>query len=364
MACTHPRIMAVCDVSKLKIVTDLGQLIPNYALLKRMEKNGWKINYDRKKAYRLVAKDSRDHPLEDIPSWSRLEDMEIPCGNCIQCRLDYSKTWATRCYLESLQYKDNYFVTLTYEDEYIKRGKTGNPTVEIADFRAFVKALRQKLKRDFNHTGVRFFGCTEYGDQSFRPHGHLILFNCPIPDLTINFKDDKGNITQRKSAFGFMYFSQYLKDLWPYGFITIEDANFNTEAYVSRYIMKKQKGKAGQELYIKQLSIEPPQLMMSLKPGIGMKYFEENEMDLIENPSIIVPRGNGQKPLISGIPRNYKKKIFENHPDLYEPMLEIAKDNTSKARSLLAGHQLINDNRRIEEESIKRKFEAFGRDLD
>lgn len=362
MACTHPRIMAVCDISKLTTITEDGQVIPNHIFVKRLEENNWKINYDRKKAYRLVAKDSREHQLEDIPSWSRLEDMEIPCGNCIQCRLDYSKTWATRCYLESLQYSHNYFVTLTYEDGHLKFGKTGNPTVQIADLRKFIKDLRQNLKRDFGHDGVRFFGCTEYGDQSFRPHGHLILFNCPIPDLTINFPDDDGNITQRKSAFGFMYFSQYLKDLWPYGFITVEDANFNTEAYVSRYIMKKQKGKAGQELYVKQLSIEPPQLMMSLKPGIGMKYFVENVDDLIENPIVIIPRDK-KEPLISGIPRLYKKKITELHPELYEPLLEKAKENTLKSRSLLKGHQLMNDNRRITEESTKRKFEAFGRDL-
>ena len=362
MACTNPRIMAVVDTSGFKRVTPEGLVVPDWTTLKRMEKLNWKISYEHKRAYRLIAKESRDLPLENIPSWARLDDMEIPCGNCIQCRLDYSKTWATRCYLESLQYDHNYFVTLTYDDEHIKRSpNTNNPTVSIDDFRQFIKDLRQVMRRKYKHIGVKYFGCTEYGDQSFRPHGHIILFNCPIPDLTINFLDDDGNITQHKSSFGFMYFSQLIKSLWPYGFITVEDANYNTEAYVSRYIMKKQKGKAGTELYIKQLDVEPPRLFMSL--GIGEKYFETHESDLLDNPSLIVPRGAGQSPLVSGIPRYYKKKIQERHPEEYDRLISVAKDNTLKARSLLKGKQLINDNRSAKESHTKRSFEAFARDL-
>lgn len=157
-----------------------------------------------------------------------------------------------------------------------------------------------------------------------------------------------------------MYFSKLIKSLWPYGFITIEDANYNTEAYVSRYIMKKQKGKAGIEVYQKMLDIEPPQLFMSL--NIGQQYFEDHEEELIDNPSLIVPRGD-KEPLVSGIPRYYKKKILDRHPDKYDEMLNKAKENTLKARSLLKGKQRINDNRAAKEDHTKRAFDAFSRNL-
>ena len=50
----------------------------------------------------------------------------IPCGQCIGCRLDYSRNWANRAYLESLNYKYNYFITFTYNDENIPVGISNN----------------------------------------------------------------------------------------------------------------------------------------------------------------------------------------------------------------------------------------------
>ena len=47
--------------------------------------------------------------------------IQVPCGKCIGCRLEYSRQWANRCMLE-LQYCDSaYFVTLTYNDWHVPR---------------------------------------------------------------------------------------------------------------------------------------------------------------------------------------------------------------------------------------------------
>ena len=41
------------------------------------------------------------------------EVLQVPCGQCIGCRIDRSRQWANRCMLE-LQYHDSaYFVTLS-----------------------------------------------------------------------------------------------------------------------------------------------------------------------------------------------------------------------------------------------------------
>ena len=45
--------------------------------------------------------------------------VEIPCGQCIGCRLDRSRAWADRCLLEASQYPHNCFLTLTYDDEHL-----------------------------------------------------------------------------------------------------------------------------------------------------------------------------------------------------------------------------------------------------
>lgn len=354
MSCTHPRIMAVLDIKEVQ-----------WSSIKRLESLNWKINYDRRLAYRLVANDSRDHPLEDIESWKRLQDIEIPCGHCIQCRLDYSKNWAIRCCYESLQYEHNYFVTLTVDDEHLDFGKYGNPTLNSDKFHQFVDSLRHYFRRR-GHVGIRFFGCGEYGsgdgNRGLNPHYHIILFNCPLDDLTLDFVCDDGSIVRKKSSCGEpLYFSEIIKRYWPYGFITVEDANYRTEAYVSRYILKKQ-GTSDSLVFDKNLGVIPPFLRMSNRPAIGNTFFEDNEQFLIDNPSLIVPRP-GKEPLVTGLPRFYKKKILDNHPDLYESMLSKAKDNTLKARSLIKDKVSINSQRQSQEEHVLKSFQAYDRNL-
>ena len=45
----------------------------------------------------------------------------LPCGQCIGCRIDYSRQWANRCLLE-LKYHDSaWFCTFTYDDDHVPR---------------------------------------------------------------------------------------------------------------------------------------------------------------------------------------------------------------------------------------------------
>ena len=63
--------------------------------------------------------------------------VQIPCGRCIGCRIDYSRAWADRCMLEMMDHKSNYFLTLTYNDESLEKlRKQGvNPeTGEVTNF--------------------------------------------------------------------------------------------------------------------------------------------------------------------------------------------------------------------------------------
>lgn len=56
----------------------------------------------------------------------------IPCGQCISCRLNKSRDWANRVMLEASEFKHNYFITLTYSDEYLPIKRVyNNETGEI-----------------------------------------------------------------------------------------------------------------------------------------------------------------------------------------------------------------------------------------
>ena len=45
------------------------------------------------------------------------QTMSVPCGQCIGCRLDRSKSWAIRCVHEASLHDVNCFITLTYSPE-------------------------------------------------------------------------------------------------------------------------------------------------------------------------------------------------------------------------------------------------------
>ena len=48
---------------------------------------------------------------------SQYEEIKLPCGKCIGCRLERSRQWAVRAVLEALLHEHNCFITLTYDDE-------------------------------------------------------------------------------------------------------------------------------------------------------------------------------------------------------------------------------------------------------
>ena len=47
---------------------------------------------------------------------------QVPCGQCIGCRLEYSRQWAMRCAHEASLYEDNCFITLTYNPDNLPGG--------------------------------------------------------------------------------------------------------------------------------------------------------------------------------------------------------------------------------------------------
>lgn len=257
-----------------------------------MRSNGWKMMKEGNSEYKFLKGYDYDAYIktQEYYDLDNIEVVPIPCGQCVGCRLDYSRDWANRCYLESLSYKDNYFITLTYDDDHIPISHTGNNTLRIDDFTKFLKDVRRYWKYHFNYDGIRFFGCGEYGDLSMRPHLHLIMFNFPIPDLVPDFiyydEDGRKIVTQHVSN-GYIYmFSEILSKIWNKGNILVGKAEWQSMAYVSRYVMKKQKGEDS-AVYDK-LGIVPEFVRMSRMPGIGEKYFKEHYNDIYKYDNLVV----------------------------------------------------------------------------
>lgn len=198
-------------------------------------------------------------------------EITIPCGKCIGCRLDYSKEWATRITMEMKLYPENYFLTLTYDNLHVPWGETineetgeliTNQTLRSNDLTKFMKDLRRHYEYYTNWKGIRFFACGEYGSKTQRPHYHIAMLNMPI---TPEEKKKIGNNQQGDVLFQV----ERISKIWGKGFVTIGELNWQSAAYVARYITKKQIGKEA-DLWYKSQGIQKEFVRMSRNPGIGM----------------------------------------------------------------------------------------------
>lgn len=242
------------------------------------------------KSKRILARNgSEKYRIE--PGW---EELQIPCGQCIGCRLTYSRQWAQRIQKESLSWEQNWFLTLTYDPMWVPRKEvlnketgeliTGMPLVP-EHLTAFIKKLRRRWEYQHHHTGIRFYACGEYGEEHERPHYHICLMNFPIePDsLELQFHNWLGDP---------IFKSKEIEKLWRYGITTIGALTWQSAAYVARYMVKKQKGPESDKYYESKGQIKEF-VRMSLKPGIAREWYEQHKDEIYKTDEVFVPKRGG-----------------------------------------------------------------------
>ena len=130
------------------------------------------------------------------------------------------------------------FVTLTYAPEYLPEGQ--NVVKEhlgrfIEDLRVLVRPRR-----------IRYYAVGEYGDQSWRPHYHLIVFGLSPTE------------------------GEKVQQAWKKGLVHMGTAEPSTMRYVSGYVVKKMTKAEDPRL----AGRTPEFACMSLKPGLGYGIVE------------------------------------------------------------------------------------------
>ncbi len=248
--------------------------------------------------------------------------MDVACGQCLGCRLDRTLMWAMRIVHESHLHKSNHgncFVTFTYRSKDECTARQFRQAYYVPDdyslnyyhFRDFIKRLRQHFK---NQT-IRYFHCGEYGDENLRPHYHACLFNIEFNDVLV-YQEQEGITT---------YESKTLQKLWPYGFCTIGELNFETAAYTAGYILKKITGEKANEMYLRSDDygvaywVKPPYITMSLKPGIGADFYEKYKRDFFPSDESPVP-GKG---IIKKVPRYYETILQQSDASLHKMVKDL-----------------------------------------
>lgn len=233
------------------------------------------------------------NPLKAINS---TQAMEIPCNNCMGCKLERSRQWSVRMMHEAKLYQQNAFLTLTYDAQHVPT----NYGLDLRHLQLFIKRLRKSLDHK-----IRFFACGEYGDLNGRPHYHAIVFNHDFSDKKIHSYNHQNQP---------IYISQSLQDVWQLGHATTQDVTHQSCAYVARYVTKKIKmgDDFGAQRYYRlspidgqMHSVKPEFATMSTKPGIGFAYTEQFKSDYYPSGFVVV-NGVRQAP-----PQYYISKLSE-----------------------------------------------------
>lgn len=240
------------------------------------------------------------------------------CGQCMECRLAYSREWAVRITHEARMHERNCFLTLTYDE--VNLPQYGQ--LLKRDLQLFFKRLRLI-------TGpFRYVACGEYGELRRRPHFHVCLFGQ-------DFREDR--IPYSTSAEGDPVFvSQTVAKVWqkstfPMGH-AIGSLTFESAAYVARYITKRVKGPGASYLPLGldsesgELVMPNPEFLLCSK-GIGKEWYDKYFMiDVFPHARVITEQGTP-----SPVPAYYKRKLREQNAmmafDLrYRASLNMAKD--------------------------------------
>ena len=194
------------------------------------------------------------------------DELQIPCGRCVGCRLRRARDWSIRCGLEMSVHDQACWATLTYDDAHLP------VTLSRAHLSGFIKRLRARV----SPLRFRFFASGEYGERLGRPHYHVILFGLS------------------------QFYDLSVSESWPFGFSRVDAISPASIAYVCGYTAKKAADvlesreerldpRTG-ELY----RFQPSFLQMSRRPGIGggsRAYWRSwRDRAIVDGKPVPVPR--------------------------------------------------------------------------
>lgn len=189
---------------------------------------------------------------------------EVPCGRCFSCRRARAREWSIRLIHELSVSPDACFVTLTYDED------SCPDFVSKSELQKFVKRLRKSLPRQ----SLKYYAIGDYGDQTARPHYHLILYGLSYSDP--------------RTAY-------FIAKAWPFGHIDVGTCTDQSISYVTKYLLDAlQRSDLPKE--------KKPFALMS--QGLGKRYAEMHRYQLNQQVSCM---RRGKK---ISIPRYYIKKGF------------------------------------------------------
>lgn len=229
------------------------------------------------------------------PQGRTYKEIELPCGQCILCRLEHARQWAVRITHEAQLHEYSCFATLTYNEENVPQ----DGGLRYDDLQRFWKRLRKAVGP------LRYFAVGEYGDETNRPHYHACIFG---HDFTENKKVVRGGRNP-------LWTNETLETAWGLGNVSAGALTFETAQYTASYVTKKLNNERRYTRLDPEtgelIALEQPRAMMSLKPAIGRNWLDQfgDAMGIHDH---VVVNGRVQKP-----PKYYDRWLEETNPGRY-----------------------------------------------
>lgn len=244
--------------------------------------------------------------------------IDVPCGQCMACRLRRSADTAQRAVHEASCYERNCFLTLTVSDENLDKVFPGG-SLDHRPFQLFMKRLRKEFSgytkivrpdwfkgKSWNEYPIRVLMCGEYGELLSRPHYHCCIFNFDF--------EDKEIWSVRHGVR--LYRSNSLEELWPYGYSTIGEVTFESARYLAKYVTKKVTGTRAYEHYFNAETGEIRKSEYIQFPrgfGLGRLWFDKYGHEIYASDSVVLHKNGGYGKVR---PAKYYDSIFDlTNPD-------------------------------------------------
>lgn len=241
----------------------------------------------------------------------------LNCGKCIICRKKSAFSLAMRCVLHSSLYKNNMFLTLTYDEKM----ESYHNNFQYEDIQKFKKRLRNEGRASYCDVGTRklkyyyfkkieIFNVHEYGKNG-KKHWHLIVFNHEFEDQERNGKT--GYLTSKR-----------LLTLWPFGHHTIGDVTTASAMYQAQYMEKD----------FKNNYVTSAKRSHSKHSGIGRPYFLKHYSQILSLGYI--PMDGKKVP----IPRYFEKLAHKHYCHFYDQSyFHDTKERKAPYRPFKAGQE-------------------------
>lgn len=279
----------------------------------------------------------------------------IPCGQCIECKLNYAREWATRGMLEMNygynggKYPDGtcWFITLTYSDEYLPTAvkvntETGEKFEGISLEKHDIQKFCKRLRYHYPQMKSKYISAGEYGTNTQRPHYHMIWFGIPLEQE--QFK--KVGMSPTNDPYWKL---DKLNDIWGMGHVTIGRVTWESIGYVMRYNLKKVKGK--DKLWYEMQGMNEEFTTKSQR--IGKDYLDMYQDKIYQTDSI--PITNKKTGLYIKPPKAFDRILRERNTDLYDTITEQRKANADTQEILMRRQTDLTpeERRRVSEERMK-----------